>query len=35
MYRDGSTNMYIPKISRCVLKNMNVDYSLRRCIYDI
>ena len=26
MYRDGA-NMYIPKISRCVLKSMNVDYS--------
>ena len=26
MYRDGA-NMYIPKISRCVLKDMNVDYS--------
>jgi len=26
MYRDGA-NMYIPKISRCVLKSMNVDFS--------
>jgi hypothetical protein len=26
MYREGA-NMYIPKISRCVLKNMSVDYS--------
>jgi len=26
MYRDGA-NMYIPKISRCVLKDMNLDYS--------
>ena len=26
MYRDGA-NMYIPKISRCVLKDMSVDYS--------
>ena len=26
MYRDRA-NMYIPKISRCVLKNMSVDYS--------
>ena len=26
MYRDGA-NMYIPKISRCVLKNMSVDFS--------
>ena len=26
MYREGA-NMYIPKISRCVLKDMNVDYS--------
>ena len=26
MYRDGA-NMYIPKISRCALESMNVDYS--------
>ena len=26
MYKDGA-NMYIPKISRCVLKDMSVDYS--------
>ena len=26
MYREG-VNMYVPKISRCVLKNMSVDYS--------
>ena len=26
MYREGA-NMYIPKISRCVLKNMSVDFS--------
>ena len=27
MYREGKSNMYIPKISRCVLKNMSVDFS--------
>ena len=26
MYRDGA-NMYIPKISRCALTDMNIDYS--------
>ena len=26
MYRDGA-NMYIPKISRCALENMSIDYS--------